>query len=496
MLGEAAMFRSGDHAEAEAVLARRPRCARTDVTIWPGSPTPGPTTSSTCTPIPARPTAVLDEALAVITDELPRLRLLGRLATNRLFAGDPEGALAAAAPVLATDDDAPHARAATPPRSHWPSSAGARGGFGRLRRPSPPPPRHRHARSFPRCSSSARFSVTPPSGRFARAETDSVIGQDQPAWPPATKKATRRSCSCRGGFSSSKASSPGPRAMFVDGASVNREINDPPGLRWCLAGIALAEAMSGHADRATAAAESSPTSRPGPMTLYETDLIERSQAWVSASWVSCRGRARSSAQPPAGRRRPSCASPRPGCCTTSPGWASRSGLPSGWPNWPRTSTGVGAGAGPARRRARQLGRSRAEEARPRSDELGAACSRPRPRRPRPRPTGPPGRPARPVAAARRADELAAACGNVRARPALAAGHGNERLTRREREIAGLAAAGVSSRRDRRAALPVDPDRRQPSSERLRQARRHQPRGTRQDAGPIRPAGLSWRGVVG
>jgi DNA-binding CsgD family transcriptional regulator len=53
--------------------------------------------------------------------------------------------------------------------------------------------------------------------------------------------------------------------------------------------------------------------------------------------------------------------------------------------------------------------------------------------------------ARPAsAAARRAAELIAACGDV-ATPALAAGHGAEQLTKREREIAGLAADGVPSR---------------------------------------------------
>ena len=53
--------------------------------------------------------------------------------------------------------------------------------------------------------------------------------------------------------------------------------------------------------------------------------------------------------------------------------------------------------------------------------------------------------ARPASAmARRAAELAATCGDVRT-PGLSVGTATERLTRREREVAAMAAAGASSR---------------------------------------------------
>jgi hypothetical protein len=68
-----------------------------------------------------------------------------------------------------------------------------------------------------------------------------------------------------------------------DGASVNRELHDLAALRWCLAGIALAEAMSGHASAAAAAAAERDELVAGAMTAYETDLIERSRAWVCVS---------------------------------------------------------------------------------------------------------------------------------------------------------------------------------------------------------------------
>ena len=68
---------------------------------------------------------------------------------------------------------------------------------------------------------------------------------------------------------------------FMDGASVNREIGDPSGLRWSLAGLALAEGMSGHADRAMAAAAERDGLPASQMMIYETDLIDRGRAWVS-----------------------------------------------------------------------------------------------------------------------------------------------------------------------------------------------------------------------
>ena len=48
------------------------------------------------------------------------------------------------------------------------------------------------------------------------------------------------------------------------------------------------------------------------------------------------------------------------------------------------------------------------------------------------------------ASARKAADLVAGCGDVKT-PALAQGEDTGRLTRREREVAGLAAAGVPSR---------------------------------------------------
>jgi DNA-binding CsgD family transcriptional regulator len=54
-------------------------------------------------------------------------------------------------------------------------------------------------------------------------------------------------------------------------------------LRWCLAGIALSEAMRGHPDQAAAAAAEVDQLPVGTMGAYEPDVIERSRAWVSVA---------------------------------------------------------------------------------------------------------------------------------------------------------------------------------------------------------------------
>lgn len=105
---------------------------------------------------------------------------------------------------------------------------------------------------------------------------------------------------------------------FLDAASVNRDIHDPAALRWSLAGLAMAEAMSGYTDRATAAAAERDELPAGSMLIYEPDLIERGKAWLNVATGSCRALARSWLRRRTGRPPPSCASPKPGCCTIWP----------------------------------------------------------------------------------------------------------------------------------------------------------------------------------
>ena len=94
VLGEA-KFRSGDHAEAEAVLAGMVPLCGTDSELARIANARAHNFHNLLGDLGAA-AAALDEALAVITDVTPRLQLLGRLAMIRVFEPDPDGALAAA----------------------------------------------------------------------------------------------------------------------------------------------------------------------------------------------------------------------------------------------------------------------------------------------------------------------------------------------------------------------------------------------------------------
>ena len=430
---------------------------------------------------------------AAITDELPRLRLLGRLATNRLYAGDLEGALTATAGAGYRRRPNSMPGAATRPRSRLRASAGAMR-WSLIGHAFALPFVHRRA-----LNSSQRPEVQligavfghAAAGRFAEAEIDAITSQD------ACLTVGDKEGHATGLFMSAwvlieRGQLGRAASLFVDAASVNREINDPPGLRWCLAGISLTAAMSGHADRATSAAAEFADMPAGPMTLYEDDLIERSKAWVSA----CTGdlpRAREilkAAADHAGAAklritearllhdiarlgRPDQAAPR---------LAELAGQVEG--NWvPALARHAAALASSDSVATEESGRA--------LDALGASLLAAEAYTAAAAGYRSAGQ-ARPAsAAARRAAELIAACGDITT-PALAAGHGAERLTKREREIAELAAAGVASREiAERLFLSIRTvDNHLQSA--YDQARRDQPRGTRlrrrvRLARPRRPA---------
>lgn len=441
MLGSA-KFRAGHHAEAEEVLARTAQLCETDSDV--ASIASARAYNLGLYADPDAVAAVLDEALAVITDELPRLKLLGRLATNRLYAGDPEGALAAAAPVLATADDRTSCQG-----GYAASIALAFLGRGdeAVSVAYATLPRHRRAinnTQLPEVQLIGAVFGHASAGRFTEAELDAITSQD------ACLAVGDKEGHATGLFMSAwvlieRGQLGRAASLFVDAASVNREINDPPGLRWCLAGISLTAAMSGDADRATSAAAEFADMPVGPMTLYEDDLIERSKAWVSA----CTGdlpRAREilkAAADHAATAKLRIAEARLLHDIARLGQpelaASRLGELAGQVegDWvPALAQHAAALVSSDPAAIEESGRAfealHADLLAAEAYTEAAAGYR----------SAGLARPA--SAAARRAAELVAACGDVRT-PALAASHGAGQLTRREREIAGLAAAGVPSR---------------------------------------------------
>jgi DNA-binding CsgD family transcriptional regulator len=441
-LGEA-RFRSGQHAEAETVLAGMVPLCHTDRDLARIASARAHNFHNLLGD-PAAATAVLDEALAVVTDPRPRLELLGRLATIKVFESDPEGGLSAAEPLLGSDDDVMASRAAFVSsialallgRSEEAVSV-AYAGLESHRRAS-------GTHQLPEAQLIGAVMGHAAGGRLAEAEADTVTAY-QACLAAGDKEGQASHLFLRGWILIERGRLTRAAGSFLDAASVNREIHDPAALRWCLAGMALAEAMSGHTDRAIAAAAELAELPPSPMTIYETDLVDRSRAWVSvcagelsrASEILMAAAARAAAaqlrvaearvlhdvarlgQPDAvaGRLAALAELTDGGFVAALAGHAAA------------LVQAEGAGLEAAGLAFETLGASLlAAEA-----YLAAAAAY--------RSEGL----ARPASAmARRAGELAASCGDVRT-PGLSFGTETERLTRREREVAGLAAAGASSR---------------------------------------------------
>jgi DNA-binding CsgD family transcriptional regulator len=442
VLGEA-RFRSGQHAEAEAVLAAMvPRC-QTDAELARIASARAHNFHNHLGDVAAAE-AVLDEALAVVTDPGPRLQLLGRLATLKVFEPDLEGALEAAAPLLDTEDDVMISRGAF-------VSSIALAMLGRGEESVPVAYRglasHRRAAGLPQLPEAqligAVFGHTA-AGHLARAEADATTGY-QACLAAGDKEGMATHLFLAGLVLAEQGQLARASKAFLDGAAANREIHDLAALRWCLAGLAMTEAMSGHTDRATAAAAERDELPVGSMLIYEPDLIERGRAWLNVATGELSGACEileaAADQAAAVRLRvaearvlhdiarlgqPGAVAPRLAALAES---TDGDLVPALAGHAAALVTGNASDLEAAGHALEALGAwLLAAEA-----YLAAAAAY--------RSDGY----ARPASAlTRRAGELAALCGDVSS-PGLSFGTQTERLTRREREVAGMAAAGASSR---------------------------------------------------
>jgi DNA-binding NarL/FixJ family response regulator len=442
VLGEA-KFRSGAHAEAESVLAGIVPLCRTDSDLARVASARAYNFHNLLGD-PGAAAAVLDEALAAVTDVGPRLQLLGRLATMRVVEADPEGALSAAEPLLTSDDDAMSSRGA-----YVSSIALALLGRSADAVTVAYAGLHRHRRAsgihqLPEAQLIGAVLGHAAGGALAQAAADAATGY-QACLAAGDKEGQATYLLLRGCVLIEQGQLTQGSRAFLDGTSVNREIHDPAALRWCLAGLALAEAMSGHTERALAAAAERDELPASPMMIFEADLVDRGRAWVSvctgelsrACDILARAAARAAATqlriPEARVLHDMARLGQPDL--VAPRLATLAELVDGH----FVAALAGHAAALARGRAADLeAAALAFEALGASllaaeAYLAAAASY--------RSAGQ----ARPASSmARRAGELAAGCGDVRT-PGLSFGTDNERLTRREREVAGMAAAGASSR---------------------------------------------------
>jgi DNA-binding CsgD family transcriptional regulator len=442
VLGEA-RFRSGQHAAAEAVLAAMvPQC-RSDAELARIASARAHNLHNLLGDVPAA-TAVLDEALAVITDPVPRLQLLGRLATIKVLEPNLAGALAAAEPLLASDDDAMVSRGAFVTsialallgRGEEAVAVAYRGLDS-----------HRRASGLVQLPEAQLIGAVfghAASGHLALAEADARAGY-RACLAAGDKEGLATHLLLTGLVRIEQGQLAGASKAFLDAVSVNREIQDHAALRWSLAGLALAEAMSGHADRAAAAAAERDELPTGSMLIYEPDLVERGRAWLNVATGELSGAceiltAAADRAAAAGLHVAEARVFHDLARLGQPGQAAQrlaalaeitdgDLIPALAGHAAALATGGAADLEAAGHAFEAIGACLlAAEA-----YLAAAAGYRS------------GGHARPASAmTRRAGELAALCGDV-STPGLSFGSQTERLTRREREVASMAAAGASSR---------------------------------------------------
>jgi DNA-binding CsgD family transcriptional regulator len=443
VLGEA-RFRSGRHAEAEEALAATVPLCRTDAELARIANARAHNFHNLIGD-PAAARAVLDEALAAVTDPLARLQLLGRLATIRMLEGDAEGALAAAGPLLASEDDGMKSRG-----SYISSIALAL--LGRTEEAASVAyaglETRRRATGIPQAPEAQLIGAVighAGGGRLAQAEAVAATAYEG-ALAAGDQEGQATYLFLTGLVLIERGQLARASATFLDGASINREIHDPPALRWCLAGLALAEAMSGHTAGAEAAAAERDELPAGPMAIWE-DVVERSRAWgaVAAGELSqasqilaaAAGRAATANLRIAEARllhdmarlgQPGLASPRLAALADDT-------------DSPLVAALARHAAAMVRGRGQDL-----EAAGHALEALGAALLAAEAYLAAAGSYRSKGMARQATSAARRAGEVAATLGDVRT-PGLSLGGstGADQLTRREREIAAMAAAGASSR---------------------------------------------------
>jgi hypothetical protein len=282
VLGES-KFRSGRHEEAERVLAGLvPLCA-TDTELALVTNARAYNFSNLMgDPAAAAAAAVLDQALDVISSGAERLRLLGRLATNRIFEGEPEAALAAAEELLASSDDQVVSRGA-----YTSSIALALLGRGDEAVAVAHRGLEAHRRStagnqLPEAQLVGAVLGHAAVGRLDQAEADAAVGY-QACLAAGDKEGQATFSFLRGCVLVERGQLVRAARVFREGASINRELHDTGGLRWCTGGLALAEGMAGHAGPALAAVKVLDELPAGWMTIFEPDLVDRGRAWTSVA---------------------------------------------------------------------------------------------------------------------------------------------------------------------------------------------------------------------
>ena len=273
-----ARFRSGRHQEAEAVLASLVARCHTDAERAMVANARAYNFTNLMGD-PGSAAAVLNEALAAITDPKARRRLLGRLAKDSVLQTEPGVALGAAQELLASGDDL-----AVSDGSWVTSIALALQGHGdeavaMAQRGLEAHRRVQGATQLPEAQLTGSILGHLANGHLASAEADAIAGY-QTFLAAGDKEGQATFAMLRGYTLVERGQLAAASRIFLEGVSINREIQDTAAMRWCTAGRALAEGMAGNAAAAAAGAAELDALPATWMTFFEPDLVGRGRAWA------------------------------------------------------------------------------------------------------------------------------------------------------------------------------------------------------------------------
>ena len=233
---------------------------------------------------------VVADALSAITEPLPRLRLTARLSIMRVWGGEPRLALDDALMVASCGDDAISHRGMA-------IASVALALLGRtdeaVRMAQQGLEVHR------RCSDRTQVPESQyigsvlghlAAGHLGTADAEAHIGYEA-ALRTGDDDGLATFCLLAGMVHVEQGRLPEALKRFLEGRALNEELRDPGTLRWCAGGVALAEGMLGLPSAVLAAAELERLP-PHWLSSLDADLVGRGRAWakVAAGEVSA-GRA-------------------------------------------------------------------------------------------------------------------------------------------------------------------------------------------------------------
>jgi DNA-binding CsgD family transcriptional regulator len=228
---------------------------------------------------PAASLTVLDAAMAEITDPIARLGLSARAASTMLFSGDPTAAIEKVKPALSSTDDMVASRSyyvistamALVGRTADAIIAAGQGLIIHRRCVEP--------NQIPEVQLIGATLAQLGAGATVTAADISATAYQ--ACLEAGDKEGMASFSLLSGCVLIEQGKLADAARaFREGTAINRELSDTGALRWCLGGLAVAEGMARNHAAAAAAIDELDQLRADWMRVFSTDVIERGRAWA------------------------------------------------------------------------------------------------------------------------------------------------------------------------------------------------------------------------